>query len=154
MTHRQQKKKCSEILILLEIWCSTGINITTDFFWDMVLCSWVEMFRYGLLSPSSSYKSLFYTWGQKAPSKRWYLTAKWIVSLLTCPRPRQLYLTRNLATSRKFLYLLQTSWKKEMFYNCLYLLETLLKGHVFTTVFIFCRLDEQRKCFYNCLYLL
>jgi hypothetical protein len=25
------------------------------------------------------------------------------------------------------------------------------KGNVFTTVFIFCRLDEQRKCFYNCL---
>jgi len=28
------------------------------------------------------------------------------------------------------------------------------KGNVFTTVFIFSRLDEQRKCFYNTLYLL
>jgi len=49
-----------------------------------------------------------------------------------------------------------SSWdlmkKGSVFYKCLHLLETLLKGYVFTIVFIFCRLAEQRKCFYKCLY--
>jgi hypothetical protein len=32
--------------------------------------------------------------------------------------------------------------------------DSMNKGNVFTSVFIFCRLDEQRKRFYKCLYLL
>jgi hypothetical protein len=69
--------------------------------------------------------------GRRLLQKRWSLTAKSIVSLLSCPRTRQLYLTRNLATSRKCSC------------NCLYLLETWWKGKCFTTVFIFWRLDEK-----------
>lgn len=134
----------------------------------MVPPSWVKTFRYDLLSPPSSYESLFYTCGQKVPSKRWYLTAKWIVSLLTSPRPRQLYLTRKLATSRK--YSSGDDEKRKCFYNCVYILETwwtkemflqvslssgdlIEKGNVLTTVFTFWRLDGGwGKCFYTRLY--
>jgi hypothetical protein len=111
------------------------MNIKADFYWDMVPCSWVGAL-YHLLSPSSSYKSLFNKWKQKAPSK----TLNPDSQVTSDPRivsPNTSDLSHQKPCDLKEIFL-QLSLSPG---------DLMKKGKVFTKVLIFWRPDEKGNVF-------